>query len=182
MKRLIATIAAALCFAAPHAAWAQKGAAGAATVGQQGSGDDVVSFAAEDAEMNAAMDEARRTLPMFMAEFNAAPAHAQGNYSVKVGMTTRAGTLEHIWVANLRRENGRLRGALANEPYDLEGLRLGDLVDIDESAISDWAIESARGQYGSFTTRVIVNHIDAATADQIRATLAPTPLPPHWVS
>jgi uncharacterized protein YegJ (DUF2314 family) len=181
MKRLIVTIAAALCFAAPQAAWAQKGVAGS-TTGQQAGGDDIVSFASEDAEMNAAIAEARRTLPMFMAEFNTAPAHAQGYYSVKVGMTTRAGTLEHIWVDNLRRENGRLRGALANEPFDLEGLHLGDLVDIDESAISDWGIESARGQYGSFTTRVIVNHIDAETAGQIRATLAPTPLPPHWVS
>lgn len=186
MRRLIITFAVALCIAAPQAAWAQKGVPpnppGAATSSQQSVGDDVVSFASEDAEMGAAMDEARRTLPMFMAEFNTAPAHTQGYYSVKVGMATRAGSLEHIWVDNLRRENGRLRGTLANQPYDLEGLNLGDLVDIDESAISDWAIESVRGQYGSFTTRVIVNHIDAETADQIRATLAPTPLPPHWVS
>jgi uncharacterized protein YegJ (DUF2314 family) len=181
MKRLIVTIAAALCFAAPQAAWAQKGGA-TTTTGQQASSEEAVSFAAEDAEMNAAIAEARRTLPMFMAELNTASMHAQGDYSVKVGMRTRAGTLEHIWVSNLRREGGRLRGTLANEPFDLEGLRLGDLVDIDESAISDWAIDSVRGQYGSFTTRVIVNHIDAATAEQIRATLAPTPLPPHWVS
>lgn len=186
MMRVIVTFAAALCIAALSTAWAQKGVPqnppGAATSSQQGVGDDVVSFASEDAEMGAAMEEARRTLPMFMAEFHTAPVHAQGNYSVKVGMRTRAGTLEHIWVGNLRRENGRLRGTLANQPYDLEGLSLGDLVDIDESAISDWAIESARGQYGSFTTRVIVNHIDAETAGQIRATLATTPLPPHWVS
>lgn len=172
MKRALIAFAALLAVATP--AFAQK-AAGEAS-------DPVYQFSDEDAAMNAAIAEARRTLPQFMAEFNSASAHAQQNYLVKVGLPATTGNPEHIWVESLRRENGRLVGALANAPANLAGMSLGSRVEIDEALISDWTIISAQGMYGSFTTRVMLPHVDAETAAQIRAMLAPTPLPPSWSS
>ena len=172
MKRALIALAALLTLAAP--AFAQKAAEGAA--------DPTYQFSEEDAAMNAAIAEARRTLPQFLAEFDAAQAHVRENYLVKVGLPATTGNPEHIWVENLRRENGRLVGALANAPAHLPGLRLGSRVEIDEALISDWTIVTAQGMYGSFTTRVMLPHVDAQTAAQIRQTLAPTPLPPSWSS
>jgi uncharacterized protein YegJ (DUF2314 family) len=143
-------------------------------------GDDVVQFSAEDAAMNAAIEEARRTLPQFFAEFATAPAQQRGAFLVKVGMPVEGGGHEHIWVSDLRRENGHLVGALANEPNWMPGLHRGSRVVIDETLISDWSIHSPEGIYGSYTTRVMLPHLNPDEAAQVRAALTASPTPAHW--
>ena len=173
MKRLLATILLSAALVQP--AWAQKGAGAREP-------DPIVQFSDEDAAMNAAIASARATYPQFLAAFNAAPARDAENYMVKVGMVASGGGHEHIWVSNLRREGERLFGQLANEPQGLPGLHLGSRVEIDHELVSDWAIMSAEGMYGSYTTRVMLPHIDPNEAAQLRQMLTPSPTPAHWSS
>jgi uncharacterized protein YegJ (DUF2314 family) len=171
MKRILTALAL-LCLAASPAAAQQKPLAP----------DPVVEFSEEDAAMNGAIEEARRTYPQFLADFAAAPAHQTQNYMVKVGLPADGGGQEHIWVDNLRRENGRLVGALANEPVYLPGMHLGSRVEIDDTLVSDWAIITAQGMYGSYTTRVMLPFIDPNEAAQLRAILTESPVPEAWSS
>lgn len=144
--------------------------------------DTVLSFSREDAEMNAAIAAAQRTYPQFLADFRAASAAVSGNYMVKVALPTVSGSVEHIWVDNLSWVSGRLHGRLANHPVDLGDLRFGADVEIEAERVSDWAIRSTDGMYGSFTTRVMIERMSPAAAAPYRETLAPTPIPPGWLT
>ena len=144
--------------------------------------DPVIQYSDQDAAMNAAIADARRTLPQFLAEFDAAPASQRSAFSVKVGLPAEGGGAEHIWVSDLRREGGQLVGALANEPQMLPGMRRGSRVVIDEALISDWSINAREGLYGAYTTRVMLPQLDADTAAQLREMLSPAPTPAWWTS
>lgn len=144
--------------------------------------DPVVEFAETDAAMGAAIADARRTYAQFLADFTAAPASLQSNYMVKIGIDASDGRVEHIWVQDLRSEGGRLFGSLANEPVALPGMHFGSPVEIDHGRVSDWAILTAEGLYGSFTTRVMLPHLRPDEAEQMRRLLTPSPLPLDWSS
>lgn len=172
MKKFLIAIAFAAALTSP--AWAQKGETERAP-------DPIVQFSDQDAAMNAAIAEARRSYPQFLTQFNAAPAReASQSYMLKLGLPTPDGGHEHIWVSNLRRERGQLVGDLANEPAGLSGRHLGSRVVVDDAQVSDWAIITNEGMYGSFTTRVMLPFIDPNEAASLRQMLTPQPLPAGW--
>jgi uncharacterized protein YegJ (DUF2314 family) len=143
---------------------------------------DVIQYGKEDARMNAAIEEARKGLPRFFEAFAGAPEEAKGAFKVKVALDTADGGHEHIWVGNLHWEGEALFGRLVNVPERLPGLSLGSQVRIERERISDWSIASPEGFYGSYTSRVMIDDLPPAQADQIRRTLAPTPLPASWTT
>lgn len=170
MKRLIAMLALACFVAAPAPALAQK---------QEH--DPVYNYADDDAAINAAREDARRSYPQFLQDFrSAAPQDRAQNYMVKVGLDDVDGRLEHIWVGELRLDGDRLVGVLANEPRGLSGMRRGSPVEVEAHRVSDWSILRADGLYGNFTTRVMLDVIPPEEAAQLRAVLSVDPLPPGW--
>lgn len=173
--KMLAAIGFALALSFVQPAWAQK----AETAREP---DAIVEFSDEDAQMNAAIAEARRTYPQFLAHFDAAPAQDSSNYLLKVGLPSAGGGHEHVWIDGLRRENGRLVGALANEPGDLPGMHVGSRIEIDDALVSDWAIITRAGMYGGFTQRVMLPHLSPSEAAELRRMLAPTLLPPDWAT
>jgi len=143
--------------------------------------DPVVEYSDADVEMTAARDAARASYPQFMAAFRASSrAEQANNFLVKVGLDRSVGGLEHIWVDSLRLEGDTLVGALANEPQYLPGLHRGSPVTIDTARISDWAWVGPEGMYGNFTTRVMLDDIEPATAAQLRRVLTANPIPESW--
>lgn len=175
IKHLLAVIVCAMALAAPAPSWAQKPA-----------GDPIWQYADDDAAMNAAVAEAQRTYPQFLATFRADTASNQENYMVKVGLQTggdRPPTeIEHIWVDHLRFEGGVLVGALANAPDYLPGMQLGSRVEIETARVSDWSIVRREGMYGNFTTRVMLRDLSPDEAAEYRRALTESPLPPDWQS
>lgn len=172
MKKFLIAMAFGAALASP--AWAQKAEAERAP-------DPIVQFSDQDAAMNAAIADARRSYPQFLTQFNAAPPReASQSYMLKLGLPTPDGGHEHIWVSNLRRERGQLVGDLANEPAGLPGRHLGSRVEVDDALVSDWAIITNDGMYGSFTTRVMLPFIDPSEAASLREMLTPQPLPAGW--
>ena len=171
MKHIL--VAFALVFAATPAL-AQKPQAGAVE-------DTVVGYHETDARMNAAIDQARALLPLFLQEFR--NSGAPGAFTVKAGLRTSDGGREHIWIGDLHYEGEQLVGNLINEPYDLPGMRLGSRVEIAQDEISDWSIATPDGVYGGFTTRVMIEDMPPAQAQQYRTGLnmAAEPTPPWWV-
>lgn len=158
----------ALCVASPVA----LSAAPAPT--SQAQDDKVVNFGEEDAEMNAAIASARKTLPVFWKHLQASPTTP---HFLKVAFPTPDGGHEHIWVKQMHRTGGdTVTAMLANRPDNVPGLSPYVPVTFKPEQISDWAYEKNGKFYGHYTTRVVIKHIDPAEAAEVRATLSENPV------
>lgn len=122
--------------------------------------DEVITYAPDDAAMEAAIAEARATLPLFLAHALDDDGYGVEGAVVKVGFPAQGATdmaTEHIWVSPFARDaDGGLIGLLANAPVDLGDLQQGDRVEFSEDMISDWHLTAPSGLYwGSYTSRVM---------------------------
>lgn len=113
--------------------------------------------------MNAAIAEAKRTIPHFLAVLRN-PPRGTSDLWIKYPLE---GT-EHIWVENLRRVGDRIEGRLMNVPID-ERYKLGQAVSVPITQISDWAYRDAQGVVqGNRTTRYLLPRLDPTDAASVR--------------
>ena len=131
--------------------------------------DPVHQFSAEDATMNAAIEEARRGLPRFW-ELHA--ANDGSDFMVKVGFPTTSGGHEHIWVGDIQRSAAGVTAVVQNEPHDVPSIRYGERTTVDEALISDWALTRGGRTYGHYTTRVVIASLPAEEQAQYAGLLA----------
>lgn len=156
------------------AALALSSAVRAQTPGNSPKKDEIVGFREGDAAMNAAIAEARRSLPTFWRLLEADPVVAASG-KIKVGFDTPGGP-EHMWVREVRREGAVVKGLLDNRPVWLKGFAKGDPVTIDPADISDWSYIREERMYGSYTTRVMLPHLPAEQREAYRKFLSDKPL------
>ena len=117
-------------------------------------------------EMIAAIEEAQRTLPEFLAVLEN-PPKGVSYMSFKFPL----GGWEHIWVGNVRFDGSHLTGQLSNVPQQTDWSQ-GDQVRVPLTTVSDWAWLDADGvMRGHHITRVILTRIDPARAARIRSNL-----------
>ncbi len=138
-------LAAGLALAVPAAAFAQ---------------DDVIQYAPDDALMEAAIAEARATLPLFLEHALDHEGYGIDGSVLKVAFPAQGKTdmgQEHIWVSPFARQpDGSFIGILANAPVDLGDLQEGDRVEFRQDMISDWHLTDPSGLFwGSYTSRVM---------------------------
>lgn len=124
--------------------------------------------------MNAAIAEARRSLPTFWTLLQTDPVVAASG-KIKVGFDTPGGP-EHMWVREVRREGAVVKGLLDNRPVWLAGVAKGDPVTVDPADISDWSYIRDNRMYGSYTTRVMLPHFPAEQREAYRKFLSDKPL------
>lgn len=127
---------------------------------------NVAMVEADDAAMAAAIAFARSQLAGFFTRLSD-PGPGESNFAVKFNLA-RSG--EFIWAGDLRRENGRLTGALDNQPIHA-GYKLGQRVSIPEADIIDWSYRRDAVTQGHHTTRVLLGQIDPAHAAAVRSSL-----------
>ena len=117
------------------------------------SGDPVVNVDDSNVEMNQAIDTARETFPQFVDNWKSMPADG---VSVKFGMATRDGGVEHIWFEPIKITETEITGTCGNDPVNIAGLKLGDVRTFDRSELTDWMILVGAECYGGYTVRVLV--------------------------
>ncbi|NJM83387.1 MAG: DUF2314 domain-containing protein [Tabrizicola sp.] len=143
--------------------------------------DPTFGFSADDPAMNAAIAEARDTLPAFLDTMIGANGSTVEGVMLKVAVPTVNGVNahEHIWVAPVKRQaDGSFVGTLANEPVELGDLRLGDDIPFSQDQISDWSLFSPEGLlYGNYTSRVMYDQ-GAFGAVPFEMIFTPDPIPP----
>lgn len=103
--------------------------------------DSVTSVSAEDLEMNKIIDEARKTLPLFL-EVLGDESISKDSKSVKYPFDTDVGSdssVEHIWLSDITVEDGKYFGIVGNDPFYIKNMKLGDKVEFDIKKISDWS-------------------------------------------
>lgn len=131
--------------------------------------DQVIDFARDDAEMNAAIDKARAALPEFWARF-ADPAANEGDFSLKLGISDDVGT-EHFWCGEIEGNAKSATCVISNEPVNVHTVAYGERVAVDPEIISDWLYYRDGRIVGGETIRVILPHLDKKEAARLGALL-----------
>lgn len=138
---------------------------------------NLVNIGERNVAVNKAMAKARSTLPSFWGLMEQFPEHTD-LFSIKVGLPTSQGSMEHIWVGSLQRSGDTISGRLENEPFDLlADLNLGDEVEFRTEQVSDWSVWDNGKQYGAFTVRAMVDFVDEELAAELRDSLHEPAIP-----
>jgi uncharacterized protein YegJ (DUF2314 family) len=112
----------------------------------------VINIPDSDPRMVAAVAEARRRWPEFVAAFE---TRAGKNFSAKIPIT-RQGNTEFIWLEVTAMEHDIVYGTLGNEPMNLPGLKLGSRVKAKLEKLNDWCYVGPAGELvGGFTVKVL---------------------------
>lgn len=154
------------------------------TIGPAAAGadnDPVVEFTNSDTAMNAAQEQARRHLDRFLSLVLDNDGIARDDAAVKVAVPVGGDNVEVIWITPFAVQDGMVIGALANEPRDISGVHLGDVMTFAPDQVRDWAFTGPDGRlYGSYTTRIMLDDLDPGRAAEIALLLSPDPVPPGW--
>jgi uncharacterized protein YegJ (DUF2314 family) len=96
-----------------------------------------------------------RLLGPLRVEFSAGlPAGAA--LAVKAPFRTRSGGVEYMWVELRAWTDASMRGTLLNEPWDVEGVKKGDTVDVRPDDVFDYLYKRADGTREGNTTAPFV--------------------------
>jgi uncharacterized protein YegJ (DUF2314 family) len=106
----------------------------------------------EDPRMTAAVEEARRRWPEFVAAFG--KRRPDQTFAVKIAF--REGEIvEFMWVKVAAIEGEQIRGILDNEPVDVKSVRHGDSVQVKLADLNDWIYVQDGTMIGGFTVKVL---------------------------
>jgi len=134
------------------------------------SADRTIRVEEDDAEMKAAINKARESLPRFWQSFEH-PQPGETNFALKVKITDPHGT-EHFWASNLERKNGKIMGTIDNDPNIVRRVKFGDRITIPEEDISDWTYIRDDKIVGNYTLRVLFKHMSPREAAKYKRMLA----------
>jgi uncharacterized protein YegJ (DUF2314 family) len=102
--------------------------------------DTIVEVSNEDVEMNAIIARARQTKNIFIKAYKN-PNPGQKDFLVKYPFQTDGSShldTEHIWLSDILTKDGKYYGIVANDPFEIKKMKLGDLVTFNMENISDW--------------------------------------------
>ncbi|HEV2762796.1 MAG TPA: DUF2314 domain-containing protein [Pyrinomonadaceae bacterium] len=114
---------------------------------------DVYLVRETDEEMNRAIEEARRTLTLFLAALQS-PKPGRSGFSVKHPFR-QGEQVEHMWVGDVSFDGSVFRGTLDNAPRNLTNVEAGQEVEVPASQVSDWMYVEDGRLVGGYTLRVL---------------------------
>jgi uncharacterized protein YegJ (DUF2314 family) len=123
-------------------------------------GDNYTKVEAEDAAMNAAIEKAKATVAEFVQAFQTQKPGTT-DYFVKKPYATPDGGVEHMWIEVLEAENGVLKGRIANEAEETREVKIGQIISLKISEISDWKYHDNNKLVGGFTIRYFLDKMPA---------------------
>ncbi len=113
----------------------------------------VIEVSGEDPEMIAAVAEARRRWPEFVAAFN--QRQPDQNFAIKAPVTRNLHT-EFIWISVDRLEGEQIHGRLDNDPVNLGTMKSGDAVSVPVKELNDWVFSHGEKVTGLFTSKILL--------------------------
>jgi uncharacterized protein YegJ (DUF2314 family) len=132
--------------------------------------DKVVPFASDDPAMNAAIAQARDTLPVFWEKFKT-PGPGEDGFALKIKITD-GDTVEHFWCGEVAGDAITASCVIANEPQSVQNIAFGQKIDVDPDLISDWMYLLDGKFVGAETLRVILPTLPKEEADSLRSRFA----------
>ncbi|MGQ9425768.1 YegJ family protein [Gilvimarinus sp. F26214L] len=124
--------------------------------------------AADDPQMQAAYDKARKTLDYFLGVANDPPPDTQG-FSVKVGVQDNDLT-EFFWVYPFDQEEEGFTGRINSEPQLVDNVFKGEIVSFQRGQIVDWTFEDTATEimHGNYTGCVLLEREAPENAAQFQ--------------
>lgn len=111
---------------------------------------------AEDQAMSAAIAKAKESSSDFLRAFHAQEPGMEGFY-VKKPYATPSQNQEHIWIEVASENNGVISGVIANVAEETREVKLGDVVTLKVSDLSDWRYLKGNKLVGGYTIRYFVD-------------------------
>jgi uncharacterized protein YegJ (DUF2314 family) len=125
----------------------------------------IYNVESDDKEMTEAIKKANQTL----TDFNSALLDSTIEVkSLKVRFDTPKG-IEHIWISNIKYDNGKYSGILDNLPEYVTENKIGDKIDVDTTKISDWMYIQNGKLIGGFTIKLLRNRMTESERKQFDA-------------
>ncbi len=134
------------------------------------SDDPVYSFARVDPIMNAAIEKARSSLPVFWSKFTDHTAE-EDSFSLKIAISEGEET-EHFWCGEIEGNATKASCKISNEPQVVHSVSEGQRIEVDPQLISDWMYMLNGRIKGGETIRVIIPTLSKDEADYYRSLLA----------
>lgn len=120
----------------------------------------------EEAQMNAAIERARKTLPLFWAKL-AKPGEGEDGFELQVKMQD-SGNSSYFWVTDIERKGEAILGTVANTQGPNASLPLRQRIQIEPDRISDWKYMHNGKIAGDETLRLLMSRTPRL-ADQFQA-------------
>ena len=121
--------------------------------------DPAVVVERDDPVMLAAMEKARETVGTFIEALRK-PRAGQRNFSVKTAF--RDGEEEdHLWLTDLRYEDGQFVGRISNDPELVKNVSMGDRHAVPAAEISDWMFIDEGKLVGGYSIRAVREQMPA---------------------
>jgi len=136
----------------------------------QSNDDRTISVSSDDAEMNAAIARARASLPDFWRVFEKRD-RGETDFSLKVKITDKE-KVEHFWVVDIERKDGKIFGIINNDPDIVQHVKLGDRITVNEADISDWLYLRNGKMVGNYTLRVLFKQMPKSEVEKYKQMLA----------
>ena len=137
--------------------------------GQAGTAPDVVLVPDDDKEINAAMEQARKSVEDFVKVFQARKP-GQSRFAVKVAI--RDGKqVEHFWAAVSKFDGEQFEGVIRNDPMLVKNVKDGDPVKVAKGKISDWMYVENQKLVGGYTIRALRKQLSPAERKELDASV-----------
>lgn len=131
----------------------------------------VTQVGSDDAEMNAAMQEARDSFDEFLEGMGG--SGQDGNTGPGPGLLKAYFSEaddpeggEHLWIDEVVWDGRQIAGVVVSEPLDLAEPKLGDAVTFPLERLSDWLIVEDGLARGAFTIQVLRSRMSAGERKQ----------------
>ncbi|RZJ62485.1 MAG: DUF2314 domain-containing protein [Hymenobacter sp.] len=119
--------------------------------------------------MDAAIQASKTTLPEFLRVFEQHDT-TTSDFALKVHYDDGREP-EHIWLANLAHQQGKLYGVISNLPEFTKAVKEGETVEIDTSKVSDWKYVQHHQLVGGRTIKVLRNHLSPTERKELDASV-----------
>lgn len=127
------------------------------TLGCQGPRTAAMPVAADDADMNRAIERARAEVSTFISRLEK-PLPGDRDFALKAAVKDGDST-EHFWLENVRHQDGHFEGTLGNSPEIVRNVKFGDRWRVAATEISDWMFVHDDRLVGGNTIRVMLDRL-----------------------
>ena len=80
--------------------------------------------------------------------------------------------VEHFWVGDLERKEGKILGTINNDPDIVQNVKLGERIKVNEADISDWLYMRDGKMVGNYTLRVLFKQMTKEEVEKYKQMLA----------
>lgn len=129
----------------------------------------IYNVKSDDPEMDAAIQASKASLPEFLRVFERQDT-ATSDFALKVHYDDGPEP-EHLWLANLSNQNGKLYGVVSNLPEFTKAVKEGETVMVDTSKVSDWKYVQNHRLVGGRTIKVLRNQLSPEERKELDASV-----------